>query len=163
MRLRYTCLLMSKAALQPDKFTCMQAAKACACFNLRKASRAVSRLFDETLQPIGLRSTQFITILAIRIDQPIVLAALAKELVTDRSTLTRNLAILQKNGLIETSSPNGKRSRAYLLTDKGTRALTEGIPLWEKAQGRFIDVLGADEWSDMLALLSKTTIAAQRL
>ncbi len=154
---------MSDEPTIPDKNICAEAAQACACFNLRKASRAVSRLFDETLQPAGLRSTQFTTILAIHIDQPIGLAPLAKELVTDRSTLTRNLAILEKNGLITTTSSNGKRSRAYLLTDKGVSALTKGIPLWEKAQGKFIEVLGTGDWGNALSLLTKMTAGTQRL
>ena len=154
---------MSDTVTPPDKALCAEAASTCVCFNLRKASRAVTKLFDEALQPTGLRSTQFVTLLSVHLHQPVSLPALAKELVIDRSTLTRNLAVLQKNGLMAFSSPNGKRSRVFRLTDEGVRALTEGIPLWEKTQSRFVTRFGSVKWTDTLAVLSEAVETAQRL
>ena len=154
---------MSVAITPPDKALCAEAATTCACFNLRKASRAITKLFDEALQPTGLRSTQFVTLLSVHLHQPVSLPVLAKELVIDRSTLTRNLAVLQKNGLMESSSPNGKRSRVFRLTDEGVQALTEGIPLWEKAQSRFVTQFGPAKWGDTLAVLARAVETAGRL
>lgn len=158
-----TMCRMSDTISQPDKALCAEAAGACVCFNLRKASRAVTKLFDEALQPLGLRSTQFVTLLIVHVHQPISLPGLAKELVIDRSTLVRNLAVLQKRGLLDSSSPNGKRSRVFQLTDDGVRALTEGIPLWEKAQSRFLTQFGPEKWADTLSVLSETVETAQHL
>lgn len=154
---------MSDTVKPPDKALCAEAASVCACFNLRKAARAVTKIFDEALQPTGLRSTQFVTLLSVRLHQPVSLPALAKELVIDRSTLTRNLAVLQKDGFLESTSPNGKRSRVFRLTDDGVQALTEGIPLWEKMQSRFVTQYGPAKWSDTLAGLSEAVETAQRL
>jgi DNA-binding MarR family transcriptional regulator len=144
----------------PDRAKCAEAARACACYNLRKASRAVSKLYDDALQPIGLRSTQFVTILAIHLNEPVGLSPLAREMVTDRSTLTRNLNVLERGGLIR-SKAAGRRIRLYSLTDKGRRVLAEGIPLWEKAQGAFVDQLGAKQWSSMLSSLEFAVRAAR--
>lgn len=144
----------------PDRAKCAEAAQVCACYNFRKASRAVSKLYDDTLQPIGLRSTQFVTILAIHLNEPVGLSPLAREMVTDRSTLTRNLNVLERGGLIRSKSA-GRRTRLYSLTDKGRRVLAEGIPLWEKAQGAFVDQLGAKQWSSMLASLDSAVRAAR--
>ena len=154
---------MTDIVTPPDKALCAEAASTCACFNLRKAARAVTKIFDEALQPTGLRSTQFVTLLSVHLHQPVSLPALAKELVIDRSTLTRNLAVLQKNGLMAFSSPNGKRSRVFRLTDEGVRALAEGIPLWEKTQSRFVTRFGSVKWTDTLAVLSEAVETAQRL
>ncbi len=154
---------MSETVTPPDKALCAEAASTCACFNLRKASRAVTKLFDGALQPTGLRSTQFVTLLSVHLHGPVGLPALAKELVIDRSTLTRNLAVLQKNGLIESSSLNGKRSRVFRLTDDGVQSVTEGIPLWEKAQSRFVTQFGRTKWADTLAVLSEAVETARRL
>ena len=140
------------SAALPDHAACAEAAKVCACFNLRKASRAVSKLYDDTLQPIGLRSTQFVTILAVHLHEPIGLSPLAREMVADRSTLTRNLNILERGGLIR-SKTAGARTRLYALTDKGRRVLADGIPLWEKAQTTFVEQLGAKQWTGMLTSL----------
>ena len=147
----------------PDKALCAEAARTCVCFNLRKAARAVTKLFDEGLQPTGLRSTQFVTLLTVHLRQPVSLPVLAEELVIDRSTLTRNLAVLQKTGLLESSSPKGKRNRVFRLTDDGIQALTEGIPLWEKAQSRFLTEFGPAKWGDTLAVLSEAVETAQRV
>lgn len=154
---------MSDTITPPDKALCAEAARTCACFNLRKASRAITKLYDEALQPTGLRSTQFVTLLTVHLHQPVGLPVLAKELVIDRSTLTRNLAVLQKTGLLESSSPNGKRSRVFRLTNDGVQALTEGIPLWEKAQSRFLTQFGSAKWGDTLAVLSEAVETAQHL
>lgn len=145
----------------PDKAACADAARVCACFNLRKASRAVSKLFDDTLQPIGLRSTQFVTLLAIHVNEPIGLSALAREMVADRSTLTRNLNVLEREGMLKQKPARG-RAHLYALTDKGRRVLIEGIPLWEKAQTRFVDQLGQKNWSGMLGGLEAAVNAAKQ-
>lgn len=154
---------MSETITPPDKALCAEAASTCACFNIRKASRAVTKLFDEALQPTGLRSTQFVTLLIVHLHQPVSLPVLAKELVIDRTTLTRNLAVLQKTGFLESSLPNGKRSRVFRLTDDGVQALTEGIPLWEKAQSGFLTQFGLAKWRDTLVVLSEAVETAQRL
>ncbi len=154
---------MSEATVQLNEAKCAEAAKTCVCFNLRKASRAVTKLFDEALQPTGLRSTQFVTLLALYLHEPIGLPALAKELVTDRSTLTRNLAVLQKDALVESNSPTGKRSRVFLLTNEGVKALSMGLPLWEKAQNSFVTHFGAEKWGNTLSFLSEAINTAQRL
>ena len=52
--------------LTPDEIAlCEQAAAICPSFNLRKSARAVSRMFDEALQPSGLRSGQFVMLLSV--------------------------------------------------------------------------------------------------
>lgn len=140
---------------------CVEAAQVCACFNLRKASRAVSKLYDDTLQPIGLRSTQFVTLLAIHLNEPIGLSVLAREMVADRSTLTRNLNVLEREGVIR-SKPARGRTRLYSLTDKGRRILADGIPLWEKAQARFVEQLGGKNWTSMLSGLDAAVRAAKQ-
>ncbi|MDK1022046.1 MAG: MarR family winged helix-turn-helix transcriptional regulator [Candidatus Hydrogenedentes bacterium] len=154
---------MSETPVELNEAKCAEAANSCVCFNLRKASRAVTKLFDEALQPTGLRSTQFVTLLAVHLHQSIGLPALAKELVIDRSTLTRNLAVLQKNDLVESNSPNGKRSRVFQLTNEGCMALSMGLPLWEKTQNNFVTHFGAEKWENTLSFLSEATNTAQRL
>ncbi len=52
----------------PDSETLAEAGRVCACFNFRKASRAVTQFFDVALQPSGLRSTQFVILVRIGAD-----------------------------------------------------------------------------------------------
>lgn len=122
----------------------------CSCFNLRKATRAVTQIYDRLLEPAGLRATQFTLLVSMASTSSPTLTEMANSLVMDRTTLTRNLKPLEKLGFIETSTPRDKRSKAYSLTEKGREALAKGIPLWEKAQNKMIGALGQDHYELLL-------------
>src|SRR3954465_8869802 len=81
----------------------------CTCFNLRKASRAVTQLYDEFLRPSGLRATPFSLLMLIRGLGPLRITELAEEAVMDRTTLKRNLELLQREGLVHIASGEDAR------------------------------------------------------
>jgi DNA-binding MarR family transcriptional regulator len=118
----------------------------CACHKVRMAARAVTRLYDDTLRPSGLRATQLSVLVAVGIDDVTSITALAKFMGMDRSTLTRNLAPLEKEGLIRVGLEGWRRSRAVEMTKKGRSRLREALPLWEKAQQTLKRKLGDRKW-----------------
>jgi DNA-binding MarR family transcriptional regulator len=144
-----------------DPQTCAAAAQVCACFQVRRVARAVTRLFDEVLEPSGLRSTQFVMLVAIRALGEPTLPALAKMLGVDRSTLTRNLAALERQGLLRRVSGVAGRMSGARLTGKGLDALGAGVPLWERAQKQFVGNLTSQPWERMLPLLHEMEAAAR--
>jgi DNA-binding MarR family transcriptional regulator len=118
---------------------------------LRKASRRVTTLYDETLAPSGLRSTQF-AILAEIVDRdegPPTLNQLADDLVLDRSGLGHSLRPLEREGLIRLEkSSRDRRSTLVALTDQGRQRYAYALTLWQNAQDRYAAVVGeaqADE------------------
>jgi DNA-binding MarR family transcriptional regulator len=121
----------------------------CASFNLRKTSRAVTRLYDAALQETGIRSTQFAILVGILKEQPVAIGALADVLVMDGTTLTRSLRLLQKEGLIAISSRAAMRQRFLTVTAKGESALARSLPAWRKAQERFVAAVGSEYWLDL--------------
>lgn len=127
---------------------------ACACGSLRKAARAVTQLYDEVLRPTGLRITQFSILGATMAMEPITVTRLAEATVTDRTTLTRNLKLLEKQGLIRVAPGNDRREREVALTSRGRRALVRTLPLWEKAQAHVVEGLGQERWKDLREELS---------
>jgi DNA-binding MarR family transcriptional regulator len=143
----------------PDRDACKAAAAACACFNLRKASRAVTQLFNAALQPSGLRSTQFVLMVVVRAEEPVSLPRLARALVMDRSTLSRNLKPLERRGLVEVARADESRGATIKLTRKGLAVLAETVPLWEVAQRRFVGSMGEDRWGALLSALAATVPA----
>jgi DNA-binding MarR family transcriptional regulator len=147
---------MTPPAAVPDRDACKAAAAACACFNLRKASRAVTQLFNAELQPSGLRSTQFVLLVVARAEEPVSLPRLARLLVMDRSTLSRNLQPLERRGLVDVTRADEGRGATVRLTKKGLKVLAETVPLWEAAQRRFVGGLGEERWGALLAVLSAT-------
>jgi DNA-binding MarR family transcriptional regulator len=121
----------------------------CASFNLRKTSRAVTRLYDAALQETGIRSTQFAILVGIAKEQPVAIGALADVLVMDGTTLTRSLRLLQKEGLIAISSRAAMRQRFLTVTAKGESVLARSLPAWRKAQERFVAAVGSEYWLDL--------------
>jgi DNA-binding MarR family transcriptional regulator len=121
----------------------------CASFNLRKTSRAVTRLYDAALQETGIRSTQFAILVGIAKEQPVAIGALADVLVMDGTTLTRSLRLLQKEGLIAISSRAAMRQRFLTVTAKGQSVLARSLPAWRKAQERFVAAVGSEYWLDL--------------
>ncbi len=122
----------------------------CACFNLRKAARALTRSYSEVLKPTGLKGTQFSILVAVSLgDGALPIARLAEMLGLERTTLTRNLRPLEKQGLVEILPEGYRRARGLVLTEKGRRVLDEAIPLWKKAQAETVSRIGAERWQAM--------------
>lgn len=132
-----------------------EAARVCACTNLRKAARVVTRLFDESLEPCGLRGTQLAMLLEISLDDQTTVPRLARSLVAEVSTVSRNLQPLIKRGLVGAKRGRGQRSNALVLTSQGWEVLEKAVPLWESAQTHFVKVIGSENWPRLLADLSR--------
>lgn len=136
----------------------------CACFNLRRAARLVTQLYDAALQPSGLRCTQFSLLVGIQVNEPVSLSALAARLGMDRTTLTRNLEPLASQGLIRTRrARDDRRSREVVLTAVGRRKLNSVLPLWEGVQRSLLERLGKREWGELYGLLGRTISAVHAL
>lgn len=136
----------------------------CCCFNLRKVTRAVTQLFDRHLEPAGIRATQFTLLVELSSTNAKTLTQIAENLVMDRTTLTRNLRPLEKMELITTTQPIDKRSKGYVLTQKGRDILEQSMPMWEEAQRRVTENFGVDRYANILSELKGIlgVIAAQK-
>ena len=133
-------------------------ASECACISVRRASRVLSRIYDEALKPLGVQASQLSVLVAVAHfgESGAALGELAGALVMDRTTLTRNLRPLEKGGLLRVArSPHDARSRLVLLTRAGERLLDAALPLWEQAQQRVHKSLGARNVAALRAELGK--------
>ncbi|MFQ5584808.1 MAG: MarR family winged helix-turn-helix transcriptional regulator, partial [Calditrichia bacterium] len=126
----------------------------CTCFNLRKANRAVTSLFDEALKPCGLYATQFTLLAAISSREPVTITKLSKALIMDRTTLTRNLNPLQKSGWVEVTPGEDKRTRTLSLTRSGKKVLKNALTYWSQVQNQVVKTLGKGNWEELLENLS---------
>ena len=134
---------------------CKEIGRTCACFKVRKAARAITNLYEEVLRPSGLRATQFSLLMATRVMGPVTVLKLAQVAVMDRTTLTRNLQILEKRKLIEIKPGEDRREREVTLTAAGIEVLTKAVPLWEEAQNRVKKGLGEERLHNLLCDLSE--------
>ena len=115
----------------------------CVNFNLRKAMRAVSQHYDRIMAPSGLRGTQFTTLTVLSRRGAVTITELADILVMDRTTLTRNLKPLEKEGYIKVlPGLQDRRSKRIELTNAGGKAQKAAMPYWQKAQDEMVDFMG---------------------
>ena len=140
---------------RPSKAVLAEAARICACTNFRKAARVVTRLFDETLEPCRLRGTQLAMLLEISLNDQTTVPRLARSLLAEVSTISRNLQPLIKRGLVSARRGRGQRSNSLVLTSQGREALGKAVPLWESAQTDFVKAIGSQNWPRLLADLSR--------
>jgi DNA-binding MarR family transcriptional regulator len=139
---------------------CQQVARQCACFNLRKATRAVTQLYDEVLRETGIRVTQLTLLVAAYLSGEMPISQMAEVLVMDRTTLTRNLRPLEGQGLIAIRSGADRREKLVTLTTRGRAMVSKALPLWEQAQHQIIEGLGQGRFDSMLKDLSKAVSLA---
>lgn len=142
---------MSTEPAEADLQPYLEAARLCACLNFRKASRAVTQHFDEVLAPANVRSTQLVVLLALRVYGPCSVAHVARELVMDRSTLTRNLRPLIERGLVSSEKAPGGRTQRVALSAAGRAALDTAVPLWKQAQDGLMDAFGRARWGSLIS------------
>jgi DNA-binding MarR family transcriptional regulator len=129
----------------------------CACFDLRKATRAVSRLYDDCLRPLGLNITQYSLLRVIESEPQISVSTLGRYMVMDRTSVTRALAPLERDRLIRSRVGSDKRKRIVSLTNKGTKLIADAKSHWDEAQKTFLDLIGDRRWTVMRGLLRDTT------
>ena len=133
----------------------------CASLNFRRTARAVTRMYDSAMQESGIRSTQFAILVGIAKIQPVSMGTLAKVLMIDRTTLTRSLRLLQKEGMVTISKRTAMRQRLLELTTAGEQALARSLPLWRAAHAQFVSEVGPGYWLKLrseLEVLARTTM-----
>ena len=130
----------------------------CACTSLRKAARAVSRLYDEAMVGSGLTTTQLAILRSLNRTGTTPLSRLADSLVMDRTSLYRALPPLLGQGLMTVRDADKGRSKLADLTDAGREALAIAAPYWEAAQQTFVEAYGANAWQSLFDSL-QTVIA----
>jgi DNA-binding MarR family transcriptional regulator len=142
---------------------CLTVANECTGHGLRKAARALSRIYDEAMAPAGLRGTQFNLLVALSVAQEAPLARVADELGLDRTTLTRNLGPLERDGLVESVSDDDRRVRRLRLTARGHDVLADALPRWERAQREVVAALGKTRWRQLMDGLRAASSLPERL
>jgi DNA-binding MarR family transcriptional regulator len=118
----------------------------CHCTALRKASRRISQMYDTTLAPSGMKTTQRAILAQIHRSEPVSVSVLAEALVMDAGGLAHTLKPLDRDGFVEISiDPNDRRGRVVSLTPAGRAKLKETDRLWKVAQRSFETACGRVE------------------
>jgi DNA-binding MarR family transcriptional regulator len=130
----------------------------CLCLASRQAARAVTAAYDRRLRPHGLRITQFSILVALMLMGPTPMGELARFLGLERTTLTRNLALLEaRKWVLSRPGESDARSRVVSTTAAGAEMVRAAFPDWRKAQDAVAGAFGP-VGVEALRSLARTTV-----
>lgn len=132
----------------------------CACQNLRRVTRVVTRIYDQELRKGGLEITQFGLLTALELIGEANQKRLSAGFAMDSTTLTRTLALMLKQGWVRGRRGKDRRERLLSLTPAGKKKLAEARRYWLQAEQRLRKELGEEGWESMKRTVSRITQAA---
>jgi DNA-binding MarR family transcriptional regulator len=116
----------------------------CLCLASRRAARTLTRAFDRQLRPHGIRATQFSMLTVLLLRGPSTITELAEFLGVERTTLTRNLALVEREGWVDIRAGEDPRSRIVTATKKGRSVAMAAQAAWRRAQKAATAAIGKD-------------------
>jgi DNA-binding MarR family transcriptional regulator len=130
----------------------------CLCLASRRAARTITRAFDRELRAHGVRATQFTLLAILELKGPQSIGDLARKVGADRTTLTRNLALVAEQGFVRMREGEDARSRIVTITPKGRAILQAAFATWRKVQAGLTDTIGSQA-AESLRRLSRAAQA----
>ena len=128
----------------------------CTCFRIRGAARRVTQIYSKHLAPTGLKISQFSLLGFVSAEGPVSIGRLSDLLATDRTTLTRNLGPLLKDGLVERVQSGDKRRHELVATQAGRALFKRALPLWAAAEQEVRDAMGAKLTADLHGAIERS-------
>ena len=106
----------------------------CLGYQTRKLARAVTRLYNDRLRPLGLNLTEMNLLAAIAAQGSVQPARLGRAMALEKSTLSRNSSRLVERGWVEVRDHPDGRGVLLAVTARGNEMLLRAVPAWEQAQ-----------------------------
>jgi DNA-binding MarR family transcriptional regulator len=135
---------------------------ACACASVRLVARTVTQLYDAALAAAGVQAPQFALMMTLASAGPLNQAALGRRFALEKTTISRNLRVLERNGWIRRVPGGDRRQRRYAVTAEGRQRLAAARSGWRRAQSQLRAAMSNDEWSAMFRLFGVVIGAAHR-
>jgi DNA-binding MarR family transcriptional regulator len=128
-----------------DLELCRRMRAMCACDQLRRSARGMTQVFDAGMGPDRLKVTQMPVLVGLGVGGSMPVSALAEALGLDRTTLTRNLKVLEQRGLVRTAPhEQDARVRMVSMTPAGADELSAALARWDQVQSRVEERFGAE-------------------
>lgn len=102
---------------------------------MRAATRKIGSRYDEALAPFGINIAQYSLLRRIQRLQPVSFTHLGLEVDLDRSTVSRNVRVVERAGLAITGrADDDLREATVSLTPLGEITLNNALPAWSECQ-----------------------------
>lgn len=130
-------------------------ARECIAVRLRILNRVVTKIYDDALRPLGVKTSQLNIVVVtakLGLARP---AEVCERLQMDTSTLSRNVERMMANGWLEVVEDDDGRAQPFRLTTQGRRLLERAMPSWEKAQEKVKKLIGVDTMASIDAAVQR--------
>ncbi len=134
----------------------------CFCGVLLIAARAVARLYNQELRCVGLEGTQYSMLSVLKSLGSMAVGELGDRLAVDKTTISRNVKVLERNGWVAVERGGDARERIVSITNRGARKLSAARPHWERAQRLMKEALPAGWFESIRHQLPDVAMAAMR-
>jgi DNA-binding MarR family transcriptional regulator len=115
----------------------------CLAGRTRLLNRAITSLYDDSLRDAGVTAAQLTTLSFIHELGPIAPGEIAKRLMMEKSTLSRNLGRLERNGWVSVAQGEAGHTQVVTITRRGRSVVEKALPMWRAAQARARELLGS--------------------
>lgn len=148
---------------EPDAEQCLVMARNCLSASLRRTERLITRHYDSYLEGTGVTAAQLPILATIHAVPEPTFRLLAEQLDLDRSTLSRNLSLLERRGLLEIGASSGPKPAGLALTRKGREALRRAHVRWTSAHNQLEQALASPSMTKVLSSLQAVRRNARRV
>lgn len=125
----------------------------CSWFLMRKVVRSLTNFINDSFKETGILSTQLGTLAILAIHDKLSVSEIAKELIMDQTTATRNIKNLQKMNLLQLEEGEDKRVKMVTLTEEGKSKLMQVLPIWDFNQKMINQEVGKDNIASLEVIL----------
>jgi len=132
----------------------------CFCGVLLVAARSVTRLYNEELRASGIEVTQHAILMMLKALGPTPLGALGERLAVDKTTISRNVKVLERHRWVATDRGEDARERVVSVTNAGAAKLEKARPSWDRAQKRMRAALASGEFDQFRGRFPDLALAA---
>jgi DNA-binding MarR family transcriptional regulator len=143
---------------QADDAILAEITQGCLLTRTRRLSRLVTNTYDQALKSFGVNAPQFSLLVLISKFGPASRAEIGRVNYQDRSTLTRNLALLLAEGWVRETPTEGGRSRPIEISTKGRQLLALAAPAWRDAQAEVRNLIGEEAAAKILSVVDAISL-----
>ena len=152
-------MTMSAEHKKADAGVVGEIARDCLMTRTRRISRIVTNLYDQALRPYGINAPQFSLLVIIARLGGASRAEIGRANYQERSTLTRNLALILEEGWVEEmTSEGGGRSRPIVISQAGSDLLASAATAWRSAQEKAQQLLGEQGMSTIVSVADSISL-----
>jgi DNA-binding MarR family transcriptional regulator len=135
----------------------------CFCANLRRASRSVTRVYEEEFRSVGFTgATQYQVLTVLGRSGSVRQQDLGVLLDLDETTIARTLKPLFQKDWLRHEEGKDRREKWITLTPKGRQQLERARPAWDRAQSRLKKVLPVGMWDSLIESLPMLAECGER-